>query len=280
MSQQTSTTLDQATYWNEGGGRRWVSNLDRVERMLAPLADELVRHAAPRTGEAVIDVGCGGGLTSKAFADAVGPTGEVLGLDVSAVILEVARARFPAETCLRFVEGDAGSLPLPSAHFDLITSRFGVMFFPDPVAAFGHLRAALKPGGRLRFICWREIALNPWMGLAASTAFEILPRPAPSAPNSPGPFGLADETWLRHVLEAAGFRDVEAHTHERKLDLGALDEAVEQMTRMGPAAPVFDEADEPTRERVRAALRAALAPHVSGGRVALASSTWLVSAKP
>lgn len=279
MSQQASTTVDQATYWNEGGGRRWVSNLDRVERMLAPLADELLGHAAPQPGEAVIDVGCGGGLTSKAFAEAVGPTGEVLGLDVSAVILEVARARFPGEAALRFVEGDAGSMPLPSAHYDLITSRFGVMFFPEPVAAFSHLRAALKPGGRLRFICWRDMALNPWMGLAASTAFEILPRPAPSVPNSPGPFGLADERWLRQVLEGAGFRDIEVRAHDRTLDLGPLEEAVEQMTRMGPAAPVFDEADEATRERVRSALQAVLAPHVREGRVHLASSTWLVSAK-
>lgn len=280
LPQQTSTTLDQATYWNEGGGRRWVSNLDRVERMLAPLADELLRHAAPTPGEAVIDVGCGGGLTSKAFAEAVGPTGEVLGLDVSTVILEVARARFPAEPNLRFVAGDAGSMPLPSAHYDLVTSRFGVMFFPEPVAAFTHLRAALKPGGRLRFICWREMALNPWMGLAAATAFEILPRPAPSVPNSPGPFGLADEQWLTHVLSSAGFHDIETKAHDRMLDLGPLEEAVDQMTRMGPAAPVFDEADDATRARVRTALHAALAPHVREGRVALASSTWLVSAKP
>lgn len=280
MSNTGSTTPDQATYWNEDGGRRWVANLDRVERMLAPLAEELVRHAAPQAGEAVLDVGCGGGLTSKAFADAVGAAGEVLGLDVSAVILAVARARFAGVPNLRFSEGDAGSLPLPEAHYDLLTSRFGVMFFPAPVAAFAHLRKALKPGGRLRFICWRELACNPWMGIAVETAFRILPRPAPTPPNAPGPFGLANETWLREVLTSAGFREVEAVAHERLLDLGPLEEAVAQMTRMGPAAPVFDEAPEETRAKVRAALGEALAPSLTAGRVWLPGSTWLVSARP
>jgi SAM-dependent methyltransferase len=278
-SPQGSTTLDQATYWNEGGGRRWVSNLDAVERMLQPLAEELSRLAAPLPGERVIDVGCGGGVTSRAMAQAVGPTGEVVGLDVSAVILDVARARHAGLSQLRFVLGDAASVELPNAQYDLIASRFGVMFFPAPVAAFAHLRSLLRPEGRLRFICWQPLVLNPWMGVPADAAFTVLPRPAPSAPNTPGPFGLANQDFLRGVLLDAGFTGLEIERHTCALDLGPLDDAVEQMTRMGPAAPLFDEADAAAREKVVMAIREALLPSLREGRVWMDSNTWKVSAR-
>lgn len=276
---QGSTTLDQKTYWNEGGGRRWVSNLDAVERMFQPFVEQLLALAAPRPGERVIDVGCGGGETSRALATAVAPTGEVLGLDVSSVILEAAAARHRAVPGLRFLLGDAGSIALPAGSFDLITSRFGVMFFPEPVAAFSHLRRLLKPDGRLHFICWQPLVLNPWMGVPADAAFSVFPRPAPTAPNMPGPFGLSDEKFLRGVLDGAGFSRVQIASHACPLDLGPLDDAVAQMTRMGPAAPLFDEADESTHERAMSALRAALSPAVQVGRVHLGSHTWQVSAR-
>lgn len=278
-SPQGSTTLDQATYWNEAGGRRWVSNLDAVERMLQPLAEELLRLAAPLPSERAIDVGCGGGITSRAMAQAVGPTGEVVGLDVSAVILDVARTRHAGLPQLRFVLDDAATVALPEAHYDLIASRFGVMFFPEPVAAFAHLRSRLRSGGRLRFICWQPLAVNPWMGVPADAAFTVLPRPAPSAPNTPGPFGLANQDFLREVLGGAGFTALELEPHTHLLDLGPLDKAIEQMTRMGPAAPLFDEADAMTRGRVIEAIRAALLPFMREGRVWMTSNTWKVSAR-
>ncbi len=280
MTQINSTDSEMARYWNEGGGRRWVANIERVERMLKPLAERLLAHAAPRAGQAVLDVGCGGGLTSKAFAEAVGASGQVIGVDVSTQILDVARQRFVTTPNLRFEEGDAGSMPLTSAHFDHITSRFGVMFFPDPVGAFAHLRPALKPAGRLSFICWRDLKLNPWMAVPVRAAFEILPRLAPLAPNAPGPFAFADEAYLRGVLEQAGLQAIEIAAHEALLDLGSLTDAIEQMTRMGPAAQAFDDADEATREKVLRALEQAFAPALSAGTVQLPSATWLVSARP
>ena len=276
---QGSTTLDQATYWNEGGGRRWVANLDVVERMLEPLADELFRLVAPQAGERIIDVGCGGGVTSRALADAVGTAGEVVGLDVSAVILDVARARHSGTSQLRFMLGDAANVDLPKAHYDVIASRFGVMFFPEPIRAFAHLRSLLKPGGRLRFICWQPLVLNPWMGVPADAAFTVLPRPAPSPPNTPGPFGLSNQDFLREVLTGAGFTALDITPHARQLDLGPLDSAVQQMTRMGPAAPLFDEADPATRQRVIEAIREALLPRVREERVWMDSNTWQVSAR-
>jgi SAM-dependent methyltransferase len=280
MTQINSADSEMARYWNESGGRRWVANIEGVERMLSPLAERLLAHAAPRAGQSVLDVGCGGGLTSKAFAEAVGVSGQVIGVDVSSQILDVARQRFAAMPNLRFEEGDAGSMPLTTARFDHITSRFGVMFFPDPVGAFAHLRPALKPAGRLSFICWRELKLNPWMAVPVRAAFEILPRPEPLAPNAPGPFAFADEAYLRGILEQTGFQALEIVAHDALLNLGSLADAIQQMTRMGPAAQAFDEADEPTRAKVLHALEQAFAPSLRDGAVQLPSATWLVSARP
>lgn len=271
---------DQAAYWNDEGGRRWVDNIERVERMLQPLSERLLQAAAARPGERVLDVGCGGGVTSAALAQAVGSNGQVLGVDVSAVILEVARRRYANTANLAFALGDAASMPFDSGTYDLITSRFGVMFFPEPAAAFSHLRAALKPAGRCEFICWRALDQNPWMAIPVKAAFEILPHPEPQAPTAPGPFAFADDVRLRGLLQQAGFHDIDITAVDQLLDLGTVEEAVQQMTRMGPPAALFAEADVATRAKVMAALERVFAPFLSAGRIRMHSATWLVRATP
>ena len=281
MSEQdlpNNTPSDQATYWNEDGGRRWVANIARVERMLQPLADELLALAAPASGERALDVGCGGGLTSAAFARAVAPAGRVLGLDVSAVILDVARERFKDTPNLEFALGDAATMAL--ADYDLVTSRFGVMFFPAPIAAFSNLRRALRGDGRLAFICWRSLDENPWMAVPTRAAFTVLPRPEPTPPGAPGPFAFADGDRLRDILEQAGFGAVSIEPFDRTLDLGTPDDALEQMTRMGPAAAAFTAAAVSEQRAAADAIRAALEAHVVGGTVHMPSATWLVRARP
>ncbi len=281
MSEQdlpNNTPSDQATYWNEDGGRRWVANIARVERMLQPLADELLALAAPASGERALDVGCGGGLTSAAFARAVAPAGRVLGLDVSAVILDVARERFKGTPNLEFALGDAATMAL--ADYDLVTSRFGVMFFPAPIAAFSNLRRALRGDGRLAFICWRSLDENPWMAVPTRAAFTVLPRPEPTPPGAPGPFAFADGDRLRDILEQAGFGAVSIEPFDRTLDLGTPDDALEQMTRMGPAAAAFTAAAVSEQRAAADAIRAALEAHVVGGTVHMPSATWLVRARP
>lgn len=273
----TPAPIDQAQYWNEDGGRRWVENIDRVERMIEPLNAVLLALAAPRPGERVLDVGCGGGATSAAVAAAVGDTGRVLGVDVSSVILDVARRRYARRANLAFEHGDAATMPLTG--FDLLVSRFGVMFFPDPVAAFTHLRQALVPGGRLAFLCWRALDDNPWMADCARAAFTVLPKPEPTPPGAPGPFAFADATRLRGILDAAGFGDIAIEALNVMLDLGPADEALAQMTRMGPAAAGYAAADEMTRAAVLDALRAAIAPRLDGGRVRMPGSVWQVRAR-
>ncbi|MEO8443785.1 MAG: class I SAM-dependent methyltransferase [Gammaproteobacteria bacterium] len=270
---------DQPTYWNEDGGRRWVQNIQRAERMLEPLSARLLRHAGARTGERVLDVGCGGGVSSAAFADAVGPSGRVVGLDVSAVILEVARERYSAGGNLSFVLGDAAVAPLDAGAFDLVASRFGVMFFADPVAAFSNLRGALAPGGRLAFICWRALDLNPWMADCVRSIFSVLPPPEPLPPDAPGPFAFADAARLRDLLTRSGFASISIDPLDDPLDLGSVDEAVTQMTRMGPAASAFAAASAADQAAALAAVRAALKRHEHNGTVRMASATWLVGAR-
>lgn len=279
MSQAPGVPPDQPTYWNEEGGRRWVENIRRVERMLEPFLMRLLRHAAPQVGERVLDIGCGGGVTSAAYADVVGPSGDVLGLDVSAVILAVARQRYAAVANLTFALGDAATIPLDAENFDLVSSRFGVMFFADPVAAFANLRNALKPGGRLAFICWRALDENPWMADCVHAAFGILPRPEPQPPTAPGPFAFADAARLRDILGQSGYTDISIEPHDHVLDLGSMHDAVAQMTRMGPAASAFAAASAADQAAVVGAIRAALMPHQSGGSVRMASATWLAAAR-
>lgn len=279
MSQATSVPPDQPTYWNEEGGQRWVSNIQRVERMIEPFLTQLMRHAAPQAGERVLDVGCGGGVTSAAFAGAVGPSGSVLGLDVSAVILAVARERYASVANLSFALGDAATMPLDAGHFDLVSSRFGVMFFADPVAAFANLRSALKPGGRLAFICWRALDENPWMADCVRAAFTVLPAPEPQPPTAPGPFALADGARLRNILGQSGYTDISIEPHDQVLDLGSIDDAVTQMTRIGPASSAFAAASATEQAAVVRAIGAALRPHLSGASVRMASATWLAGAR-
>ncbi len=279
MSQASTAPPDQPTYWNEEGGRRWVENIQRVERMIEPLSGQLLRHAAVRDGEQVLDVGCGGGVTSAACARAVGPAGRVLGLDVSAVILAVARERYETVANLSFALGDVATMRLDTAAFDLIVSRFGVMFFADPVAAFAHLRGALTAGGRIAFICWRALDENPWMAESVRAAFTVLPRPEPPPPTAPGPFAFADAARLREILTRSGYGGISIDALDSPLDLGSIDDAVTQMTRMGPAASAFAAASAADQQAAIAAIRAALRPHVSAGTVRMASATWLVGAR-
>lgn len=274
-----SSAPDQPTFWNEDGGRRWVQNIDRVERMIEPLSERLLAMAAPRAGEKVLDIGCGGGVTSAALARAVGPSGRVLGVDVSAVILDVARQRFGTVANLEFALGDAAGMPLAPAGFDLLLSRFGVMFFADPVAAFTHLRAALAPGGRMAFICWRALDQNPWMAECVNAAFTVLPRPDPQPPGAPGPYAFADGARLSGILATAGFGAIRLDPLDLLLDLGPVDQAVVQMTQMGLAASAYAAATPAGQQAAAAAIRAVLGRHAEGGRVRMASATWLVGAQ-
>ncbi len=279
MSDKTPADNDQASYWNEEGGARWVRHIDGVEAMLEPLSARLLERVAAAGAERVLDIGCGGGITSAALARAVGERGHVTGLDVSKVILEVARSRYAGVANLEFLLADAAVHAFAPGSYDVLTSRFGVMFFPDPHAAFANLRRALKAGARLCFLCWRGLNENPWMGLAASAAFTVLPAPAKPEPGAPGPFSFAKRERVTDILTRAGFSGIEFEAVDRPIDLGSLDEAMDWLTNMGPAAQPLREANDDDRAAALDAMREALGNAERDGRVVLNGATWVVVAR-
>ena len=158
---------EQRTRWGGMDGEYWAREQDRMDRMLAPVMRPLLRFAEPEVGSTAIDVGCGCGATTVELARAVGPLGQAIGIDISEPMLKVARRRlmgFAQASCLL---GDAAELPLAGLHAELLISRFGVMFFGDPVAAFANLRTGMAPGGRVRFACWRP---DPGKSMVAGSA--------------------------------------------------------------------------------------------------------------
>ena len=268
-------------YWNESAGQEWVGLEDEFERALAPVGTEMLRRAGARAGERVLDVGCGLGGTTLAVARAVGAEGRVMGLDISAPMLVRARQR-AADAGLANIDwrdGDAQDAVLPVRYFDLIVSRFGVMFFDDPAAAFENLCGAAKSGGRLSFACWQSPSTNAWFTLAARTLAPFLEVPPPS--DGPGPFALADPERVLHLLEAAGFVDVEIDDFRLTMVQGGhrgIDGAVDQMLR-GPVAAALRAAPPKTRQAGLDALRAAISLHVEDGEVRFPAATWMVSAR-
>ena len=270
---------DQATFWNEDGGRRWAAHSDATDLRLAAMSEVLLARVAARPGERVLDIGCGAGQTSALLAQAVGAGGRVTALDVSRVTLDVAERRYADVPNLEFLLADAATHPFAPARYDVLASRLGVMFFHDPPAAFANLHRALVPGGRLCFLCWRRLDENPWMGLAARAAFTVLPVPPRPAPGTPGPFAFADAARVEGILAAGGFREVNFEAVDRPVDLGTLDHAMAWLTSMGPAAQPLREADAALRAQAEAAMRDALGAAATDGRVILGGAAWVVSAR-
>ena len=232
-------------------------------------------------GERVVDVGCGCADTTLALADRVGPAGAVLGVDVSTVMLDHARTRAARRDAVTFENADAQSHALPAATFDLVFSRFGVMFFEDPTAAFANFRQALRPGGRVAFACWRARAENAYFQVPVAVAARHVEIPPPPGPEAPGIFSFADADRVRRILTDARLTDIMLDRFDIDLTPGGatdLDAAVAFLMRIGPMAAALEGAAEATVAAVRADLAAAVAPYHTAAGVKLPSSTWIVTA--
>lgn len=276
MSDPTTLHAEQLAFWNGPAVNRWITKQEQMDTSLAPVADAAIKLAAVRPGERVLDIGCGSGATSIALAGLTGKNGHVTGVDISAQMIELARRRSGKIGNLDYALADAASETFASP-FDLMFSRFGVMFFGDPVAAFANLRRALKPGGRLVFASWRPLNENPWMLVPLRAVLPLVPPQPRPGPNDPGPFAFGDMNRVRQILTAAGFAELRETRFDFDMLLGeSLEEATEQATSMGAASRALKEQPDAVVASARKSIRAALAPHSASGRVNLPGAVWLV----
>ena len=268
---------EQIEYWNGGAGDMWVALQERLDRQLGSLGRVAFAALAPRAGERILDVGCGAGTTTLELAEAVGPTGRVVGVDVSGQLVATARRRNRSAQ-VSFVEADAQTHVFDEP-FDAIYSRFGMMFFADPTAAFANLRRALAPDGRIAFVCWRSVEENPFMTAPMVAARKYFPNlPPPPDPEAPGPFALADGARLGRILAAAGFRDVAIAPHDEKI--GGNDRAgtLELALHIGPLGRLLREHPD-KRAVVLDAVRDAVEALLVDGIGCAPSATWVVTAR-
>ncbi|ANL43424.1 UNVERIFIED_ORG: SAM-dependent methyltransferase [Rhizobium esperanzae] len=276
----------QVADWNGQSGERWVAYQARLDAMMAVFGQAAIEAAAPAIGERVLDVGCGAGASSLDLAARVGAGGQVLGVDISEPLIGRARERAPQDTPVLFQVADASSAELPEGAFDILFSRFGVMFFDDPTGAFAHMRRTLKPGGRVAFVCWRGMAENDWVRLPMGAIKGILPPTAPPDPEASGPFSFGDRGRVARILTAAGFTDIAIAPFDASIAFGeggtrdaAIDDAVEMTLKVGPLSRALADQPDDIRARASAAVRAAFADRPGERSVMIDGAAWIVTAR-
>jgi len=273
---------EQIKYWNERGAT-WVQLQDMLDEQLRPLGTRVMDRAGIVEGQRVLDVGCGCGDTTLTLAQRVGTSGSVVGIDISAPMLSQARARAAAAGLanVNFENADAQTQQISPPAFDIVFSRFGVMFFVEPAAAFTNLRRHLRSGGRLAFVCWQSLAENPWMFIPLMAAAQHVQLPSPPPPEAPGPFAFADDARVTAILSSAGFTDIAFESLKETLVIAAgadLDQAVDFMLQLGPTAQILRDADPALLHPVRAAVRDALAPYSTAQGIEMPGAAWMVTA--
>ena len=256
----------------------WAEVRDALELQLAPLGRHALAALAPRPGESVLDIGCGGGETALDLARAVAPDGTIVGGDLSSAVLAFAQRAAKGCERVRFIQADAQVFPFEPASFDAAFSRFGVMFFADPIAAFINIRRSLKPNGRLAFVCWRALEENPLDMLPLRAASAHLPPQPAHDPEVPGPFAFANPDRVRGILERAGFGEIAIAARDEQVGSGDLDTMLAVCSRVGALGKILREHPE-LRAATLPAVRSALAAHDGPDGVRLNAATWLVTAR-
>lgn len=273
---------DQIAYWNGPGGKHWTDRQQLQDIVLGPVSEVLINRAAVKTGEIVIDIGCGCGATSFDLSQRVGPTGRVTGVDISEPMLGRARELAPADAPVEFKLADATVYSFTPASADVLFSRFGVMFFAEPSVSFANMRKALRPNGRLVFACWRTPRDNPWMMLGLQEAYKHVPKLPEMKPDDPGPFSFANEERVRRILSDAGFTDLGLERVDLLLDIATgrgLEAAIETVLAIGPTSRALENQPLDKIEAATQSIRIALAAHQKGEAVPLGGSIWIVTAR-
>jgi SAM-dependent methyltransferase len=276
---QQQAAVDQTARWNGPAGHAWVEAQALLDQVFLPLEQLLVAPIAAGSDLRVLDVGCGTGSTTLAAARRLGAAGAAIGIDLSAPMVDAGRERATREgSAATFIRDNAQTHVFEPARFDLIISRFGVMFFDDPVAAFANLRRAAKPGGGLRVIAWRGPSDNPFMTTAERAAAPLLPNLPRREAGAPGQFAFAEPNRVRGILEdsdwdAIDIRPMDARCSFPETALNAY------LARLGPLGTALRDADDRTRAEVIAAVRPAFDPFVSGADVCFTAACWMVEAR-
>jgi SAM-dependent methyltransferase len=279
----TGPNAEQFRYWNGPRGEVWRARRELVDRQVGRLGRLAMDSTGIEPGGRVLDVGCGCGDTLFDLAERVGPLGQVPGIDLSGPMLTEARACVSQAglSHVKLLQGDAQYEDLGEGAFDRVYSRFGVMFFEDPDAAFGNLHRAVRPKGRLGFVCWQALERNPWMYVPMGCAARIVPPPPRPAPGTPGPFALADPERVHRILTRAGFGVVEMTdwTGDLPIGGGSLQDAVELLLEIGPAAAALRDihAGPETRNLVSEAFEEALAPYEHPAGLRMPGAAWIVT---
>ena len=279
MSVNQHTGGEQAALWNGPAGRAWVDAQPSLDRLFAPFEDLLVHEARATAARRVLDVGCGTGATTLAMARALGAGGRCVGADISAPMIATARSRAEREgAAASFICADVQRHAFEPASFDLIVSRFGVMFFDSPVQAFENLRHAASRGAALRAIAWRSAAENPFMTTAERAAAPLLPSLPPRKPGAPGQFAFADRQRVASILEESGWGGIDIRPVDVECTMPESD-LIGYITRLGPVGLVLQDAGEPLRTQLGDAMHAAFAPYVHGTEVRFTAACWMIGAQ-
>ena len=271
-------------YWNAGTGERWVRHQAALDQSFGEITRLLLDRAAPAPGERVLDIGCGSGETTLLAARRVGPADSATGIDISELLLALARRR-AADAGLanvRHVAADAESHAFEPHAADLAMSRFGVMFFNGPVAAFANLRRALRRAGRLAFVCWGPLEANPWFGRPLEIGVRHLGEPEPLPPRAPGPLAFGEPEYVRGILAAAGFGDIEIR--EEHPVLAGLTSAEEEATlamALGPTSRLIAlrKPDQATLAAIAAEIAAAFRPSLTGAGIRTPCTVYVATAR-
>ncbi len=276
----------QTEFWSDSGGAAWVAFQDQLDRQLSVVGAAAQAALDVRLGESILDVGCGCGATTIDLAAAVGPTGRVVGVDVSAPMAKVAAQRLSEQglhhASTAVADAQTATLAEVGGPFDAVFSRFGVMFFDDPVAAFANIRQLSKPSARMAFVCWQDASRNRLFGDLASDIARLFPdRPAPD-PNAPGPLAFAEAARVRTILDAAGWSQIEIVEHVAPMQLFGttdFDTALEGSLRIGAAARLLQDADAETAHQLHAAVRRVLTSQWTENGAVVDSVTWIVTSR-
>lgn len=278
-SPQQASPGEQATLWNGPGARAWIEMQSLLDGVFKPFENLLVQETATKSARHILDVGCGTGATTLAFAQMVGTEGRVVGIDISEPMIAVARARAAHNSSTaNFISADAQTHRFESASFDMITTRFGIMFFPDPVSALANLRHAATDDANLCLLVWRGAADNPFMTTAERAAAPLLPEIPARDPDAPGQFAFADPARVTRILADSGWSEIGIEP----IDVACAfpeSELVRYFTNLGPLSRLLHEVDEQTRTLVIEKVRGAFEPFVDRGEVRFQAACWIVRAR-